>query len=94
MAAEPRATTSETLATSRAELRELLRAAVVEFERHLATLERASRFMLLHKPGAADGDPMYDALIAAEVLMQLEIRRRRERLEEHEKIWSMLPVVL
>jgi hypothetical protein len=50
--------------------------------------------MLLHKPGAADGDPMYDALIAAEVLMQLEIRRRRERLEEHEKIWSMLPVVL
>jgi hypothetical protein len=49
--------------------------------------------MMRHKPGALDGDPMYDALIAAEVLMQLEIMHRRERLELLERGWSLLPVV-
>ena len=92
MAAESRATTGETHATARVELREIMRAGIVELERHLQTLEATSRFMLRHKPGAADGDPMYDALIAAEVLMQLDIGRRRERLEEHEKLWSRLSV--
>jgi hypothetical protein len=92
MAAESRATTSETRST-RAELRELMRSGIVELERHLQALEAASRFMMRHKPGALDGDPMYDALIAAEVLMQLEIMHRRERLELLERGWSLLPVV-
>jgi hypothetical protein len=91
MAAEQTATESDTLATSRAELRELMRAGIVQFERHLETLEDASRFMMRNKPGALDGDQMYDALIAAEVLMSLEIRHRRERLEEHERVWLVVP---
>jgi len=70
------------------ELREQLRAAVVELERHLATLGAESYSMLLHKPGALDGDPVYNALIAAEVLMQIEIIHRRERLAELEKMWA------
>jgi len=93
MAEESRAATSETRATSRVELRELMRSGIVELERHMQTLEAASRFMMRHKPGALDGDPMYDALIAAEVLMQLEILHRRERLELLERGWSLLPVV-
>jgi len=91
MAAEQTAAESDTLATSRVVLRELMRSGIVELERHLATLEGASRFMMLNTPGALDGDPMYDALIAAEVLMRLEIMKRRERLEEHEARWLLVP---